>query len=414
MPTEIRFVRIDEIAAFHRAISTTFLEDAPPDPARTHRRAQSWISERAWAAVDAGQIVGTLQTLPAQLSVPGFDGATVDIAADALTAVTVAATHRRQGLLRRMLGESLDVAKERGDSVSVLLAAQWPIYGRFGYWPASRWQDVTVDRRRPGAVLRVPVTGSLRTVQDQQLHLLAPAIFAVARTQRAGQLDRPALFWDLHLDADLRGSEAKPHTLIAHEGPTGVDGYLRWRPTRQFDWDAGGSVRVEELIATNQDAYTALWGYLFGLDVVDEITLAGRPIDEPLPLLMVDGRCAKTTALLDSVWLRVLDVAAALSARGYACAGRLGLEIVDDDHGGYASGRYLLECDGVSASCVRAPTARVDLRLSQRALAAVYLGQPSLRMQQAAGLVTQVSAGAINRGDAMFGTALAPWTATSF
>ena len=414
-PIEIRHVSADEIEPFSRSIRQTFLEETTNVARFAPLYKRTWDSERVWGAVADGRYVGTLRTLEHQLSVPGPGGrGTVDITADALTAVTVSATHRRQGLLTRMLGSSLQAAHERGDALSILVAAEWAIYGRFGYWPGATWADRVVRPRRPGAKLRVPVTGSVRQVEMTEARELAPAIFEAVRLDRAGHINRDESSWDRRLDGQWRLAEAKDPVAIVHEGDSGIDGLLVWHADQDFGWVDGGKITVEELFASNQAAYSALWGYLLEMDVVEEIKVGARPPDEPLALLMVDGRSVQTTALTDAMWVRLLDVPAALSARGYSTPGRLCFDVVDTDTGGYAAGRYLLDADADGSHCRPAPELTPQLALSQRALAAIYLGQPSLRAQQAAGLVDELEPGAVARADAMFGTALLPWVGTGF
>jgi predicted acetyltransferase len=118
--------------------------------------------------------------------------------------------------------------------------------------------------------------------------------------------------------------------------------------------------------------------------------------------------------VIDAVWVRLLDVPAAMSARAYAVPGTLAFELVDDDTGGYAAGTYLLDAGTDGATCIRTQTASPELRMSQRALAAVYLGDFSLRVQHAAGLVDELVLGAIARADAMLRTGLLPWPITGF
>ncbi len=416
MTVEIRTVGADEVLAFDTAKTITFLEDPAVVASRVAWRQQEWQPERSWGAVDAGRFVGTLRTLPRTLTVPGADGSTLDLDVDALTAVTVAATHRRQGLLRQMITASLAAARERGDVLSILLAAEWPIYGRFGYWPASYWSDIRIDRRRRGATLAHPPVGTLRQLTDDEMMAAAPAVFDAARRQRAGQINRTAGNWELSLSPALRESTAVTRVHVAHENasaPGGIDGFVTWQPTSAFDWVDHASIRVHELFATTQAAYTDLWSYVCGIDAVAQIDATGRPVDEPVHWLLNDGRSWQAQNTLDSMWVRLLDVPAALAARRYAVEARVVLEVIDDDLGGYGAGRYLLEGGPDGAQC-RPTTQSPDLRLSQRALAAVYLGQPSLSLHRAAGLVDELTPRAIGRADAMFATALAPWLATTF
>ncbi|HVD88279.1 MAG TPA: sterol carrier protein domain-containing protein, partial [Jatrophihabitantaceae bacterium] len=161
-------------------------------------------------------------------------------------------------------------------------------------------------------------------------------------------------------------------------------------------------------------AYRDLWTYLTNLDLVERIRLGGRPVDEPVRWLLGDGRALRQAHHADALWLRVLDVPAAMSARRYAVADELTFDVVDDDVGGYAAGRFTLRADPDGAECVSSPDAAVELRIGQRALASCYLGGVSLRAQLDAGQVEEITPGAVGRADTMFGTAIAPWCATDF
>jgi predicted acetyltransferase len=154
--------------------------------------------------------------------------------------------------------------------------------------------------------------------------------------------------------------------------------------------------------------------YLTGMDAVSEITLRQRPVDEPLRWLLPDGRALHQDYCGDGVWLRLLDVPAALSARRYLSPGRVVLELVDEDVGGYAAGRYVLDGSPDAASCQHADGESADLRLSQRTLASAYFGGFSLRQRSVVEPVDELTPGALDRVDAMFATPLAPWCATSF
>ena len=147
--------------------------------------------------------------------------------------------------------------------------------------------------------------------------------------------------------------------------------------------------------------------------MVGEVTFQRRPVDEPIRWLLTDGRALRQTYTGDDVWVRLLDVPAALSARGYAGSGRVVLDVVDDDMGGYASGRYVLEASEAGAACTRT-TADADLLMSQRTLASIYLGGFTLRQLAIGSNVEELTPGALLRTDALFSTTLPPWNATGF
>jgi predicted acetyltransferase len=412
-------VPVDEVTPWLASLATTFLDDTEGETFDRLVTAwqREWFAQRCWGARAGGRWVATLATEARSITIPGPGASTVDVVADALTAVSVSATHRRRGVLRQMLSESLRGAKDRGEPLSILIAAEWPIYGRFGYAPASLAANYTLFTRAQPALLAPGGGGAVRQVDPAELGAIAPAVFAAARPLRAGQVDRRGDWWPRRLG--LAGYQPVKHgktpNYLVHEADGGVpDGLLEWAARRDFQPGGElGAVRVGDLVAATPEAYRNLWAYLASLDVVGEVTLGRRPVDEPIRWLLADGRALRQTSAGDDVWVRLLDVPAALSTRGYASRGRVVLDVVDDDAGGYARGRYLLDANEDGGLCTPT-TDSADLHLTQRALASIYLGGFSLRELAIAGGIQELSPGALRCADALFATTLPPWNATVF
>jgi predicted acetyltransferase len=157
----------------------------------------------------------------------------------------------------------------------------------------------------------------------------------------------------------------------------------------------------------------AIGSILTGVDLIDAVNLSNRPVDEPARWLLQDARTLVMTQRVDFMWLRLLDVAAALSARRYAAPGEVVLEVTDEDHGRIAAGRFRLAADGDAVDC-RLTDRPADLQITQRALASIYLGGFRLRELALAGGVTERTPGALAGVDLMFSVPLAPWNATWF
>jgi predicted acetyltransferase len=411
-------VPADQIRPWLTNLATTFLDDTAGEDfdrdVEAYRR--DWFGDRSWGARADGRWVATLATEPRSLSIPGPNATTVDLDADALTAVTVNATHRRRGLLTQMLSASLRAAKDRGDPLSMLIAAEWPIYGRYGYAPATEIAEYTLFTRTGPALLSAAASGSVRQMDPADLGDIAPAVFDAARRLRAGQVDRRGDWWSrrLGLDGYEPAKRGKTPNYIVHEGSDGPDGLLWWSSIRE-DQTSGdlGAIAVGDLTAATPTAYRNLWAYLAGIDIVSEVGFRHRPVDEPIRWLLSDGRALRQTYAGDDLWVRLLDVPAALSARGYTGSDQVVLDVVDDDTGGYATGRYRLDASPEGAEC-RPTTQNADLRITQRALAAIYLGGFNLRQVSVGGGVEELTPGALLRTDALFATTLAPWNATGF
>lgn len=410
-------VGLDDAESWLSAVVTTLLGSPWTEDFKHHVAAwtREWFPDRTWGVRDHDRWVATLATEHRTLTVPGPPGQSVDIDADAVSAVSVAATHRRRGLLTGMIAESMQQAVDRGDAVSILIAAEWPIYGRFGYAPATRSTGYTLRTRWAGANIAGDPAGALRQVTPEELGPVADGIFDAARRRWAGQVARPLDWWKRRLGLDgYHRFEERQGNWILHESDGVADGLLCWRVKTDFElYGDYGVVEALELVAGSDTAYRNLFAYLAALDVVGEVKLFHRPLDEPVRWLLPDGRALHQEVGGDDVWVRLLDVPAALSARGYASTGRLVIDVVDDDLGGFAAGRYAIDADEHGASCTRTGDSP-DLRLPQRVLAGVYLGDHSVRAMSIAGGVDELTPGAVAHADAMFATALRPWNCTGF
>jgi predicted acetyltransferase len=336
-----------------------------------------------------------------------------ELEVDALTHVTVAATHRRRGWMNEMVLGSLEVAHERGDAVTVLIAAQWPIYGRFGYAPASMSAEYRLERRRSGSACPGDHT-RVRSVDRDEFAEIAPEVFARACRRLPGQLDRDPVWWHRTLGGDgYTPAENLPHHWLVHEGENGPDGLLAWRARGRLNLAPPlPGAEVWLLMHENERAYRDLWAYLGGIDGVDEVHLPNRPVHEPVRWLLPDARTLALTGLVDFMWLRVLDVPRALGSRRYACPGSVVLDVVDDAPGAFAAGRYLLTADRTEVECL--PTDRpADLEINQRALASIFLGGYRLA-ELPVEMTHERTPGARSLVDLMFSTPQPPWNATWF
>jgi predicted acetyltransferase len=171
------------------------------------------------------------------------------------------------------------------------------------------------------------------------------------------------------------------------------------------------TLKVEWLVAATDEAERELLRFLASVDWVARIEVEPRPIDDATALALVDGRHVVLVDRWDHVWLRLLDVPAALAARRYAAPVDLVIEV--DDPGGYTSGRFRLEGGPDGAVCARAD-AEPDLAVRVAALGAVYLGGTGWARLAAAGWVDERTPGAIARAAAAFAAARAPWCAMTF
>jgi predicted acetyltransferase len=418
--TDIRTLAESDVADWLRAVHNGFLRAVTVTQEEVEARRPMYDLARTRGAFDQGRCVATFRSMPRRLTVPG--GA--QLAASAVTNVSVTATHRRRGLASRMMALDLADARERGDAVSILIAAEYPIYGRFGFGPATwvaEW-DVQVtrsgfDRRRYAG----PDDGGrvdLATVEE--VRKVGPGLHDRVRAGTVGAIDRTPVWWELNTGQRPLPSQPwkEPFYALYRDRDGGVQGLVTYA-TNDKEWPnklPDTQVSVRDLIAATPAAETALWRHVLSLDWVTMLGTGFRAPDDLLPLLLGDPRAASTTTYADFMWLRVLDVPAALSARTYGPAGgaSLVLEVVDPD--GYAGGRFLLETDASGAGlCRPAPaSASADLTLSVSDLGCLYLGDESPVRLAALGRITEHRAGAAEAADALFRTPRRPWCPDMF
>jgi len=406
----VRPIAADELRPWIDIVRTAFLSAPLSDDAVAARFGTIDLDRCIGAFDEGGRMCGAARAFPTPLTVPGGE-----IAAGAVSAVGVLPTHTRRGHLTRLMRHQLADIAERGEPVAALIAAEYPIYGRYGYGPATDAATLRIDART--AAWREPPTGTVEIVDNHTYAKLAGEIYDRARRAIPGhiawgpeQWARDAGATPGHDDGDDRRRDATKLVWRDADGaPQGATAYQvveRWTHNRPSN-----SLECGHLVATTARAEHELLRFLASIDWVADVTVALRPVDDPAPLALVDGRVARLDDVSDHTWLRVLDAPAALAGRRYATAARLVIEI--DDPLGFSSGRLRLD-GGPDGATVAATTATPDLRTTVGALGAAYLGGHSWGRLADAGWVEEGTAGALGRATAMFSTPRAPWGAVIF
>jgi predicted acetyltransferase len=406
MAPTVRNIEASDIHAWVRCMGVGFLNPSSDEFADYFL--DDVDLDRAWGAFDGERVVGTLRSFATAFTVPG----PAEVNAAALTNVTVAPTHRRQGLLTEMITADLHDAAERGEPVGILIASEYPIYGRFGYGAAIEGATYTVDL--VSTRFRRPTNGSVELVDLATLRAEAPGLYERFRRARPGSIERSARWWDrvLH-QVEVPGDKAPEGYRALYRSPAGEpEGYVRYRGAQEWDhMRKRGELTVDELVAVTPSAYERLWRYCCEVDLVTTIRASDRPVDEGLGWLLEDARAVRQAGRFDFVWVRVLDVGGALSARRYASEGRLVIEVVDAL--GFASGRFVVDGGPSGAQCQRTDEA-ADLSMPVDALGSLYAGGVSARVLGEAGRIDEHRPRALERADGMFRSSPAPWCSTWF
>jgi predicted acetyltransferase len=367
-------------------------------------------TDRAIGAWDGDVCVGTAGAFRFRLTVPG-GGA---VSAAGVTMVSVAATHRRRGVLTSMMRRQLADVRSWGEPLAVLTASEPAIYGRFGYGAATFHTNAEIDTTR----VRLSVPDG---TDDVRLRYAGPAdalgaceaVYARLVARRPGMVARIPGWERLWvLDPESGRDGASPLQCVLAERDGEVVGYARFRV--KPDWEPAGpdgTVVVQDVDALDPAAHAALWRFLFGIDLTSRIDARRRPVDEPWQYLVSDiRRCS--LLVRDSLHVRLVDVGAALESRTYQTPVDVVLA-VEDAFCPWNGGRWRLTGDPKGASCARTEDAP-DLALSVRELGSAYLGGVSLDALAAAGRVRELRQGALAEASLAFGSTVAPWLPHGF
>ena len=396
MTIEIRPPAEEGLRAVMTTVEGAFLgADVSDDDWERERKALP--VSRALAAYDADQPVGLAGAYQFNLSIPGGE-----LPCAGVTWVGVIPTHRRRGILRDLMSRQLEDVHAWGEPIAALWASEAAIYGRFGYGQAAPSGQAKSDRAR--FALRAPASGSVRFVDADEALRIFPPVYERIRARRAGMLTRDERWWKEHRLADpeswRRGASKKFYAAVEVDGV--VEGFAYYR--MKDEWEDGfpkGEVRVIEALATSPEAEKALWSFLHGIDLVVRVSAPIFDLGSPLPLLVDDPR-ALGLRVGDGLWLRLIDVDAALRARSYRPGNSVVLE-VRDELCAWNAGRYRVGDDAGRTEDT------ADLSLDVTDLASVYLGGFDFHRLAGAGLVEERVEGAVEAATLLFRTDLPPY-----
>ena len=407
---ELRDITDDELPAWARVTEAAF--GAQPTDEEVADWAAITEGEHRWGVFDDGEIVATGGAFAFRLTLPG--GATVP--AGGLTAIGVRTTHRRRGILTSMMDLHLDEVARRGQPVSILTASESVIYGRYGYGSAAdlaRWKLPT-----HGTTLAFPpaVGGRLRQVDAAVAAAVLPEVYEAHRATTPGALSRKPAYWDFWLRDRPDGREgASARFFVLHESDAGrPDGYACYRI--KSSWGDHGlpasTLVATEVIGADAEVEAALWEHLLSVDLVATIDAANRPVQDPLRWRLADPRRLQTGHVGDHLWVRLLDIGAAMEARSYLVQDSLVLEVADPFRPA-SGGRWRLEAGPAGAACTRTEDA-ADVALGVTDLGATYLGAVRPTTLARAGRAVERTPGALARLDLLLSWSVEPWCASAF
>ncbi|MFL5737158.1 MAG: GNAT family N-acetyltransferase [Actinomycetota bacterium] len=401
MAVEIRIPAENELRAAMQAGEAAFGEETREG--EFDRFSKMLPRDRWFAAYDGDRPVGTTTSFPFRLTVPGGE-----LAAGGVTWVGVLPSHRRRGILRDLMKRQLEDVRDRGEPLAILYSSEPLIYGRFGYGVAAPSVSMNGEtakfsyRDDPGP------TGAVRIVDAAEALQVLPRVYDEVRRHVAGFVARDSDVWELTRLADpehwRRGAGPKFFAVIEVDGEP--VGYAIYRI--KSDWQDGYSqseVRLVEAIATSAAATRELYRFIYGIDLV--VRVHGR-YDPGSPLfLMVRDPRSLHLKVSEGLWLRLVDLEAALAGRAYAGDDTVVIE-VEDSFCPWNAGRWRV------GKTVERTDDEADVGLDTADLASVYLGAFDFNELGAAERARELTPGALQRATDLFRTSRPPYCPEDF
>lgn len=353
--------------------------------------------------------VATYASFPGTLNIGGGNLMPVH----QITAVTVSPTHRRRGLLRQIITEDLRLARDAGVAFAALTASEATIYGRFGFGRVTQRARFTL-KVSGGLPLRGTSEGTVVAIKPQELSKYAPAIFAAAHARKLGSVSatqfdvgQAAGLWEDH-DSPKPAKNLRAALHLDAQGRP--DGFMSYKFS---GWQVvPPTMEIGQMCAVTGAGRRDLVAYLASHDLVEKITGRG-PIDDILPSALHNPRDYKVTAQGDHLWLRILDIKTALTARTYNGDGSIRLRVIDDL--GLTSGDWELSVeDSVARVDPAAAGSEPDVTVDIRDLASLYLGGFRATHLAQAGVLIVHQASALATLDALFATNTVPYCQADF
>ena len=354
--------------------------------------------ERMLVATDGKAIVAGAGSFPFEMTVPGAMVPTAGV-----TVVGVLPTHRRRGILTSMMRRQLDDTRAGGEPLAALWASEPAIYGRFGYGLASFCGEIDVPRERAALAVSGGLRGEVRIVTAEEALASFPALYDAVRAERPGMMSRTRDWWE-HRRLRTQTHESGGPLVLALLELDGVPaGYALYRVNQKLEsWGTAGHVRVLEALGTSPNATREIWRYLLEFDWTSRIEAARLPADHELLLLVADPSRLKFM-VTDALWVRLVDLPAALAARSYEGDDPIVFDVSDaflPDN----AGRWRL-AGGQAERTDDDP----DLRLDVNALGSTYLSGITFGELLRAGRIEELREGAAARADVLFRADRAPW-----
>lgn len=287
-----------------------------------------------------------------------------------VTAVWAAPAARGRGVATALIGELAEEMRRAGFAMSMLVPANLALYRRAGYEVAAAKYAVTVPTGK--LPVKAPEGWTLEPLDD--VTPTAPGVLADVYDAALPHLGATAPRREHALwHGLLRWNEGGRTVVVAARDPAGAirgTAVVATRHTHEV-------VKAYELQALDADAARTLLAFVAGYrGFFPTANWWGGPADPFVALLREEPEDVRALPLM----VRVLDVAAALAARGYPRGVEAAVELdVADESLPANAGPLVLSLDGSGAGRVEPGAGAGRVRVGVRALAALFTGHATPR-----------------------------------
>lgn len=359
-------------------------------PARVEFWTRPIAGGRAHVAYENGRVVGAAGAFAHTLTVPGGT-----VPAAAITLVAVLPSHRRRGILRRLQETQLVDAYRRGEPIAYLWATEGSIYGRFGYGMASQTLHVRIpsdNRRLRGSS---PESRTVEIIDENNAYERIAPIYSRVCKQHPGMFARSEEWWRTRCLCN-------PELFYAVWDNSAYALYL----IKMDSSSPSGNLEVVEAFADSVTGHREIWSYLLNIDLMTTVSASYLPLDHPLTLMLEDSQ-KMSVQVRNGLWIRIVDIKAALNARVLG-SGSIVIQVIDSllPHN---EGTWNVAADGVSKT-----EASPDLIVDIADLSSVYLAGFSFSDLARSGRLHERVPGSIHRADQMFSWSCKPWSPQAF
>lgn len=364
---------------------------------------------RTFGAYDGETMVGTAADLEFRLTVPGGK-----LTAAGVTLVGVVPSHRRRGVLTSLMHAQLDDIRARGEPLAILWASEGDIYPRFGYGIATACTSITADRDRARFRNDPGPSGRVRLVDVEKAIDELGDVYERVCTVTPGMYERSRVWWEAHTLADPeddREGGSRLFRAVWEDDDGRAQAYAIYRVHEDWDGTPKSRIEVRESMGTNRVAIREIWRFLFGVDLIAFINAHEQPALSPLFFMVSEPRRLRAR-LADGLYVRLVDLAAALEGRRYQTEDSLVFDVSDEFIPANA-GRWRLTTTS-SGARVERTTDEPDLALTVADLGAAYLGGFSFSELANGGTIVEHTPGALATTDLMFSSEQPPWCPENF